>query len=431
MKIRNTKELAATELRQAALAIAEAGLAAIETGTVIPQAVILRDDAIEVAGVSYPLGSLRRLLVAGVGKSAARAAEALERMLGDRLTDGVIISNEERRFSRLRWYHGDHPYPTPANVEAARALTALLDDATADDLVLCIVSGGGSAMLCLPDRKGDEDRERELFQFLSKRGATIQELNTVRKHLSRARGGFLAARAYPAQLVGLVMSDVPGDDLGFIASGPTVKDDTTIEDARNIIEQYRAREVWPTIDAALIETPKEDYLFERVMNALIVSNATALEAMAAEAGRLGFTAEVRTRRLTGEAREVGRAVLSELRKAGRGTALLYGGETTVTVTRPGKGGRNLELALSGLGDVRNGELLLALASDGLDNTELAGGICDIMTLEHAYERRIDVAQSLEENASYRFFMETGDALVTGPTGSNVADLIIALSARAL
>lgn len=431
MKIRNAKELAATELRRAALAIAEAGFAAIETGTVIRRAVALRDDAIEVAGMAYPLNSLRRLLVAGVGKSAARAAETLEHLLGDRLTDGVIISNEERRFSHLRWYHGDHPYPTPANVEAARALTALLDDATADDLVLCIVSGGGSAMLCLPDRKGDEAHERALFRFLSKRGATIQELNTVRKHLSRARGGFLAARAYPARVVGLVMSDVPGDDLGFIASGPTVRDDTTIEDARAVIERYRAREAWPAIDAALIETPKEGHLFERVTNTLIVSNATALEAMAVEAARQGFGAEVRTRRLTGEARTVGRAALGDLRRAGPGVALLYGGETTVTVTHPGKGGRNLELALAGLGDVREGELLLALASDGLDNTELAGGICDTMTLKHAHDRRLDVAQSLEENASYRFFRETGDALLTGPTGSNVADLIIALSARAL
>lgn len=429
-KIRNFKELATTGLREQVLGIAEAGLAAIDTGAVIRRAVSVRDGTLTVAGRLYDLSHVRRLYVVGVGKCAAEAVRELENILGSRIAGGVMIDVKyQGGLSFVRGFEGDHPFPSRRNASASRELVRLLTDATAEDLVFAVVSGGGSSLLCLPD----DDRwcadEAALVDALFKSGADIRELNTVRKHLSRARGGFLAAHTYPAPLVSLVFSDVPGDDLEFISSGPTVRDTTTVEDAKAILAKYRAGERCPDIAGRLIETPKDQRFFERTTNVIIASAATALEAMAAEAARRGFVPEIRARAFTGEARDLALMFLGELHASPPGSALLYGGESTVTVTHDGVGGRNQELALSGLRDVREGELLLAFATDGRDNTDHAGGICDTMTLDHARAEGLDIERSLAENQSYRFFTEAGDAVITGETGSNVSDVIIALKAH--
>ncbi|MDO8469497.1 MAG: DUF4147 domain-containing protein [bacterium] len=436
-KIKNTKELATTGLREAALGIAEAGFTAIDTASVIRRTVSVEVGTpawpagrLTVAGHAYDLQKVRRLYVIGVGKCASAAVVALEEVLGSRIAGGVMIDVKyDGGLSFVRGFEGDHPFPSRRNASATRELVRLLSDATAEDLVLAVISGGGSTLLCLPDDDRWCDDEARLVKLLFKSGADIRELNTVRKHLSRARGGFLAAHAYPAPLVSLIFSDVPGDDLEFVSSGPTVLDTTTVADARAILTRYRVAEQCPDVAGRLIETPKEQRFFERTTNLLAVSNGTALDAMAAEAARRGFSPEVRARAFAGEARDLALIFLGELHASPPGAALLYGGESTVTVMHDGKGGRNQELALSGLRDIRDGELLLALATDGRDNTDYAGGICDTITLDHARVHGLDIERSLDGNESYRFFAESGDAVVTGETGSNVSDIILALKAN--
>ena len=295
-----------------------------------------------------------------------------------------------------------------------------------DDLVLCVVSGGGSTLLCFPPDGGSLDAERATLQALTQAGATIREINTVRKHTSLARGGFLAQHAYPARVVSLVFSDVPGAPADFVASGPTVRDPTTLEDAARVLGRYGLAGDRAAPPIVLLETPKEARYFERARTIVLVSNETALQAMATRAGALGYAATVVTSTLAGEAREVGERVVRELRTAGERTALLYGGETTVTVTGGGRGGRNLEVALGAQRLVGDGEVVVTVASDGRDNGEFAGAVADAEGRVNARRLGLDLDAYLADNDSYAFFERAGSYLVTGSTGSNVADLIVAL-----
>jgi glycerate-2-kinase len=262
---------------------------------------------------------------------------------------------------------------------------------------------------------------------LTAQGATIQELNTVRKHLSLARGGNMAAGC-KAKLFALIFSDVPGDDISFIASGPTVFDATSREDARALLEKYHAQEIGFS-DVNLLETPKDQTLFANTKNILALTNQTALEAMQQKAQALGFEATIVNTQLKGDAEQVAREIIATLRVAPLHTVLLYGGETTVAIHGNGKGGRNQHLALAALSEIRDGELLLALASDGHDNTDHAGAVADMVTYAHAQEKQLDPSAFLQNSDSYTFFKQLeNDAIITGLTGSNVADFIIALKA---
>ena len=268
--------------------------------------------------------------------------------------------------------------------------------------------------------------EASILGALTRVGATIQEINTVRKHLSFARGGYIAKHAYPARVVSLIFSDVPGDDIQFISSGPTVKDRTTIEDAESILSKYDVLNTCGIEKCGLIETPKEDKYFERVKNIIVVSNMVALRGMEAKARSLGLNPVLCTARLTGEAREAGKKIAGELHKVPSRTVLLYGGETTVTIRGRGHGGRNLELVTAALGEIQDNELIMAVASDGRDNGEFAGAICDKITKEEVRKRGIDWEEMLQDNNEYPLFEDIGHYLLTGDTGSNVADLFIAL-----
>jgi glycerate-2-kinase len=266
--------------------------------------------------------------------------------------------------------------------------------------------------------------ESGLFNGLTARGAPIQDLNTVRKHISRARGGALAAAAYPAEVVSLIVSDVPGNDLAAIASGPTVLDASTVADAQAVLAKYG---ITDAANVELMETPKEPKYFERVTNMLFLSNQDALTAMLGEAVQRGYAASIADDRFTGEARELGRTIVEKLHASPGNMALLYAGESTVTLgEHHGEGGRNQELALSVLEHIRNGELILAFASDGRDNTAHAGAIADEITSAHAREKNLSAEEYLDAHRSYDFFTTAGDALMTGYTGSNVSDLIVAL-----
>ena len=429
MRIRNDTILATTPARTAALALAEAALEAIDTGVAIRRSVALNGDTLHAAGEALTLARASRLRLVAVGKCATAAAAALREVLGDRVADGIALDVADADRVPLPGFtvlHGSHPMPSPANADAARAVLRFLENGRPDDVVLCVVSGGGSTLLCLPPPGGSVDAERVVLERLFRAGATIREINTVRKHCSLARGGHLARAARPARILGLVFSDVPGGTLDLIASGPTVLDPSTSAEAERVLARYGLEAGGGRSGFALVETPKDPAIFEGVRNTVLVSNELALEAMGAAARREGFQAEVRTATLAGEARDVASRVLGDLRAAPSGTALLYGGETTVTVRGTGRGGRNLELALAALGGVREDELLLTLATDGRDNGALAGAIADAVTLTDARRSGCDPAPYLAANDSYGFFERVPHALDTGPTGANVADLIVAL-----
>lgn len=424
MKIKNIKAISTNKEREVALAIAEAGYDAIDTRRAIERGFKFEKDVLFIQGKFISLKHVDRIFVVGAGKCSVDAGEAMEKILGDRLTDGIIVGICEGGLKKIKTFCGTHPFPTQINVEATSAIIKMLEGLTERDLVIFLISGGGSTLLCQPQKMTCED-ESTILKKLFEKGATIEEINVLRKHLSSARGGFLAQYAYPAKVVSYIFSDVPGDDIRFVASGPTVKDTTTVKDAKKILDTFNIeKEIG--FEVPLFETPKEDKYFEHVWNTLIVSNTVALQAMADKARELGFVPVIKTSTLAGEARELGVAIVNELHTVESKTVLLYGGEPTVTIHKPGKGGRGLELVLSGVNEIQVGELLMSLASDGRDNTDFAGALCDIMTKEKARQMDLDPIHHIEENASYAFFEKVGDYISTGNTGSNVSDLIVAI-----
>jgi glycerate 2-kinase len=425
-KIQNFKTLATNDLRAAALQIAEAGLEAIDTEAVMRQSVSYENNDLKILGRSFTVAPDGRLIVVGVGKCALEAARALEGISGDRIAAGAVIDVHEGTLTRIKTYRGTHPFPTEENVAATKAIVALLEGLTERDFVLFIISGGGSTLLCQPKNFTCED-EQALLHHLFETGATIEEINTVRKHLSLARGGYLAQYAYPARSAALIFSDVPGDDFEFIASGPTVRDTTTVDDARAVLKKYDIDGNFSRIADNLIETPKDEKYFANVSNFLAVNNMTALRVMEQEGQKLGFAVKIMTAALQGEAREVGQATARELHAAPARTMLLYGGETTVTIVNPaGVGGRNQEVVLGALAEIKSGELVMSVATDGRDNTGYGGALCDIITKETAEKKNLVPETFLKENRSYDFFEAEGDYLLMGDTGSNVSDLIIAI-----
>ncbi|MDO8515958.1 MAG: DUF4147 domain-containing protein [bacterium] len=425
-KISNINELAKTPLRRAALEIAEAGLQAIDTERVIRRSVRIEGDTLFVGDDTFALNAGGRVVVIAIGKCALGASSVLEDILGDHLAKGTALYiGGEAQLKKMQGFRGTHPLPSDDNVRGASAILATLKGLTEADFVIFIISGGGSTLLCLPEDKGCVE-EKMIVATLMRAGATIQETNTVRKHLSLARGGYLAQYAYPARSTSLIFSDVPGNDLEFIASGPTVKDTTTIADAETILSKYNVLQLCGLEKCGLVETPKDEKYFAVARALLVVSNEEALKAMEARASELGFAAHIHDAALSGESREVSAKVAGALRAAPPKTALLYGGETTVTVRGKGRGGRNLEFALAALGAVGADELVMSVASDGRDNGAFAGAISDIMTRQAADEKGVNISAALQENDGYPFFEAVGNYLVTGDTGSNVSDLIIAI-----
>ena len=421
------------ELRRDALEIAEAGYEAINVGNALRRELKIESDELVVDAARCHLTeavrkhlSGRRVFFVGIGKCAFVAAEAVEKILGDSLTSGIafdVALPEENPLTKTKAYAGTHPLPSEDNERVTKSIMEFLSDCREDDLVIFLISGGGSTLLCLPEAPMSFADESALFKQLTSQGAPIQEMNIMRKHLSSARGGGLARAAYPAEVISLIVSDVPGNNIEFISSGPTVKDTSTVAEAKEILKKYE-------IDSdkiVFIETPKEEKYFERVTNILFLSNSDALSAMLGEATKRGYSAEIVDEKYSGEARMVGNSILEKLHDVPSKTALLYAGESTVSLGKSsGIGGRNQEMALAALADIRDDEIILPFASDGHDNTDHAGAIGDAVSLAHAHSKNISVADYLDAHNSYDFFSTTGDALETGYTGSNVSDLIIAL-----
>jgi hydroxypyruvate reductase len=422
-------------LREKARAVFDAALRAGDVGLLVLQAL---------AGLDLPARG--RLLVVGAGKASGAMAAAAESALGDRVVTGVVAVKDGHLAPtrRVRLLEAGHPVPDQRGADAARAIRDLAASATADDLVLVLISGGGSALTPAPAPPITLAEKQALTRLLLRAGADIKQLNAVRKHVSTLKGGQLARAAAPARVEALLLSDVNGDPLDVIASGPTAPDDSTFAEAMRILGRFDIRDqVAPSIvtrlqqgvQGEIAETPKPgDPLFERVRNRVIGNNTLVVDAAAAAARTLGLTPLVLTRTLEGEAVDVGRrfAAMARDLKAGRGPVALpccviAGGETTVTVRGQGLGGRCQELALAAAIELEGlaGAVVLAAGTDGSDGpTTAAGAIADGESARRARAAHVDLAARLADNDSHAALEPLGDLLLTGPTNTNLLDLYL-------
>lgn len=421
----NREIFSSSSLRQDALKILETGLSAVDTRTALAEKLKWNKEnrTLEVENLSFRLNEFKNVYLIAIGKCAVNASKVVEDILGDELTDGIVLDVQEGVSERLKIRKGTHPFPSDLNVDATKEILDLLARATEKDLVLSIISGGGSALLSSPHEISHETLSLLTKELMGK-GATIEEINTVRKHLSEAQGGQLAKIAFPATIVGLFFSDVIGDDLSVIASGPLTKDKTTIADAQNILIKYNLPQY------KLLETPKEDKYFEKVNTVLVVNSQRALLVMKKEATNLGYSAKIETLEMRGEAKDVG-AELGK-RKIAPKSAVLLAGETTVKIKNPaGEGGRNMELTLSALIEIQEADfsnkLIISLASDGRDNSDFAGAIADIISIVKTKELGLNPEEFLENNNSKKFWEKNGNQIITGSTGINVADFVLMLN----
>jgi len=425
MKITNMDAVATSELRTQALRIAEAGLRAIDTEQVIADSVSYnqRTTVLEVGEQKFTLKNYKKVTCIGVGKVALAAVTALKKELGEAITCGFVIDLRQGQLENITCRVGTHPFPTEVNVTATRELLKLVENNEPDDLVIFVIGGGASSLLCDPHEISC-DTEAAITSALTNQGVSIAELNTVRKHISKVKGGQLAKLCYPATVVSLIFSDVPGNDLGTIASGPTVKDNSTMGDAARIMQQYNVLELCKMPSCQLIETPKEDKYFEKVHNILLLSPEYVVEAMKVKARDLGWKTLVYSTKFEGLASELAQDIV---RNAPQKMCVLGAGEATVIVKGNGLEGRCQAMALSSLSYLKPNQVFLPMASDGEDHSDAAGAIVDTITTEKARAAGLDAQEFLNNNDSYHFFEGTHDLVFTGKTGCNVSDFFVFLN----
>lgn len=423
MFIKNFRELARTSERKIVLELVEEGLRSIQPEEVFRTNVHRHRNILTIVGVEFDLDEFERVFLLGFGKGSADNSKLLEKLILDRLTEGYVIDTEEQKFEKIEFTKGTHPLPSETNFKFTQKVLEKLSNLNERDLILVVVCGGGSAMLVHPHSISLEQKIT-VGKALLKSGANITETNIVRKHLSDVKGGGLAQILYPTTVATLIYSDVPGNDLSTIASGPTVRDSTTIEDALHVIKKCDLEQELNLGRDAFVEKPHDPKYFKNVHNIIVLSNATALSAMQKKAKELGWYARIFSDRFESEAKVAGKKLISTTHHS---SILLVGGETTVYVTKNGgKGGRNQELVLAALEHVGFDVTICSFDSDGWDNTEHAGAIGDYKTVGRAKELGAEPLKFLENNSSLDFFRKTGDAIITGRLPSNVSDLIIIL-----
>ena len=459
MKFMNERELLENSssesnraLRRDALEILKAVVESADPGEAVRRKLKVTGDTLSCGGFDYDLTRDNRIYVVGGGKAGAAMTRAVWGLLGDRIDEGCINivegSDAPPEIGRIRLNGASHPVPNENGVRGVEKMLSLTEAVGEGDLVIVLISGGGSALMTYPAEGIDLEDAKTLTQLLLRSGASIDELNAVRKHVSALKGGQLAKRLSPAKVLGLVLSDVVGDPLETIASGPTSPDTTTYGDAVDVLRRYCLWERAPHqivdrlnrgVGGEVDETPKPgDPIFDRVNNVIVGSNMTALRAAVEKAEDLGYNSTIVTSRLTGEAVKAGpyladfvRETISSDGPLRSPVAAIFGGETVVTVSGSGIGGRNQEVALSAAQSLGGVEALIAtLATDGVDGpTDAAGALVDGTTLRRASSLGLDASEHLKDNDSYGFFSALGDALITGPTGTNVNDISVALIPR--
>lgn len=425
-----------------------ATLAAVDPAQAIRQNVSLAGDSLRIGQRHYDLSRYERIFVVGGGKAGSPMVAAIEEILGQRITAGLVnvkhgyLLPETANVRRVEIVQAGHPTPDEAGRQGAERMAEMLSDLAEKDLVLCLISGGGSALMTLPQPSISLADVQTLTGALLRCGATINEINAVRKHISRIKGGQLARLTYPAQVVSLILSDVVGNPLDVIASGPTVPDTTTFAQAYGVLQKYNLLDKVPAsivehlaagVAEKMPETPKEgDAVFATVYNLIVGSNEIAAQTALNRAQELGFHTQLLSTYVEGEAREVAKvlaAIAKEIAKSGqpipRPACLVVGGETTVTITGEGMGGRNQEMALAAALALEGWEdvMVVTLATDGSDGpTDAAGGIATGETVAWAREMGLDPEEYLANNDSYHFLEALGELIVTGPTNTNVNDL---------
>ena len=437
-------------LREDALAIFHAALGAADAGDAVKRHLERTESHLSAGGASFGLTGVKRIFVVAVGKAAPQMAEAIELRTAANFTRGLVITKPGHAASykgQCDVIESGHPIPDEESVRAGRAVLSLLEDVTAEDLLIVAVSGGASALLCAPVEGVTLRAKQSTTDLLLRAGADIHELNCVRKHLSMLKGGNLIACAHPVPVLSLLLSDVVGDSLDVIGSGLTAADLSTFSQAVRVL---KSRGILDQVPGAVREhlekgargenreTPKPgDALFEHVTNVIVGNSRQALEAASQEAARRGYRPLILSSRIQGEAREVARFhadILWETIASGEPVAppacILSGGETTVTVRGQGKGGRNQEfalgaaLALEGAPDV----LCLSGGTDGTDGpTDAAGAMIDGETISRATKLGLNAMDFLARSDSYHFFDALGDLVKTGPTGTNVMDVNVMLA----
>ena len=415
--IKNTDTLAVTDQRKTVLEIIEAGLASIQPEENFKKTVKLEGDTLSILDEKYNLTDFTHVYLIGFGKGSAKNSKFLETLLGEKLSEGYVIDTNKEDFVKIEFTLGTHPVVSQQNVDFTFKLMDRFSKMTEKDLVLVVVCGGGSAMLEHPHSVSIEQKI-EIEKALLKSGANIIEMNKIRQHLSDVKGGGLAQILYPATVATLIYSDVPGNDITYIASGPTVKNESTIDDAMELVRRFNIPDITPEV---FINNPNDDKYFEKVKNHIVLSNLTALNAMKAKAEEKGIAVNIFSDKYQGEARNASLALMAENHG---NQILLAGGETTVTAKGDGKGGRNQEATLSTLINLTDNTLYCSFASDGWDNSEAAGAIADYETKRKAQEAGINAQEFLDNNDSYTFFQKTGDSIMTDRLPSNVADLMI-------
>lgn len=419
--------------------------------------VSLSGGTLSAGGAAYDLDRFTRIIVTGAGKGTALMAKAMEEILGNRIDQGIIIVEygHGRPLKKIVQREAAHPLPDESGMRATAEIRELLKAAGEKSLVICLLSGGASSLLVAPAEGISLNDKRVTTELLLSAGANIHDLNTVRKHLSAVKGGRLAETAYPATIITVILSDVIGDRLDVIASGPTVPDRTTFRDALNVVHKYSLENELPRgvfsllnrgVAGEIADTPKgEAAFFQKTRNIIAGSIRRSLDAAQKRAEELGFETELVASELEGEAKNAARilaskalTVRSSLGPGDRPRCLLSGGETTVTVRGTGRGGRNQELALAFALEIEGvkGVTLLSAGTDGTDGpTDAAGGIVDGTTAVKARQHGLGPEQFLNNNDSYTFFQKfdtlTGEQahLVIGPTGTNVMDIQIIIIER--
>ena len=438
------------DMREDAKQIFSAGLKAVNPEKAIRKYCRIKNNRLYIGSNKLALDYYNNIFVIGCGKASAAMALAIEELLGDRISDGSVNTKYGHlaKLKRIRLVEAGHPVPDQNGIGGTLHIMDLARSSGPKDLVICLLSGGGSALLPLPAPPLNLMDKQQTINVLIACGATIHEINSIRKHTSAIKGGHLAQAVYPATLVSLIISDVVGDDLDVIASGPCVPDNSTFQDCLKIISKYNIQSDLPDAVVKHIsagaagdipDTPKRDNpVFGAGIQLIIGSNYDAIKAAGAEATLRGYPPLILSSLIEGDTDEVSRmhgAIVREIVKTGNPVAppacLLSGGETTVVLRGKGLGGRNQHFALTLAPEISGHHAIVGLCAgtDGTDGpTDAAGAIVDNMTISKAEELGLDYRRYLDANDSYHFFNKTKELLITGPTKTNVMDLRVILIA---
>lgn len=430
------------------LSIIESAISAVDAQKIIKEIIHLHRNSLTIGKNKYDLDFYKNIYVIGGGKASYSMASTIEEILGDKLTGGIVITkygHKLKNLSKIDIIEGGHPIPDDNGIKGVNKILDLLKDIKRDDLIFVLLSGGASSLLPAPAGSISINDKRLITDLLLKSGANIDEINAVRKHISRLKGGQLASLLYPAESICLILSDVLGDRLEVVASGPTIPDNSTFKNAVDILKRYSIWNSMPRsvmnhllkgLKGEIAETPKPaNPAFKRVKNILIGNNKAAVIAAEKKAKDLGYNTMILSTFIEGEAKEIGKvfgAIVREIsedeRPLKRMACVIAGGETTVTVKGKGKGGRAQEFALSAslmINGLKN-VAVVGVGTDGTDGpTDAAGAISDGTTISRALEIGIDAREYLENSDSYHFFKKLGDLIITGPTNTNVNDLYMA------